>query len=191
MDKGTCSDPEGCDSPAFAKALCKSHYNKRRAAALKQQQCKNEGCENPQGPTGGYCSACYNRWLAYGDPNAGPPRRKRRTESPRTGKRSAYHVNHARVRKERGPAWKHKCEHCAGRAQTWAMKHESSGDSPDDYMPLCWPCHAKYDNFAARFPDNRGTRRSPETRRLLSERAQQREARKREARELATEGRLF
>ena len=200
MDKGTCGHETGCDRPVWAKELCKKHYMDRRAEVLKQQKCKNERCDNPRGATGGYCPTCYSRSRTYGDPNAGPPRRKRRTEGPRSGKSSAYHVNHAMVRKERGPAWNHSCEHCGGQAQTWAMKHGSSGESPDDYMPLCWPCHAKYDNFAARLPDNRGTKRSPETRRLLSESAlrrwedpeyrammsaasREREARKREARE--------
>ena len=185
MGKPTCSD-ESCDEPSVAKGLCKKHYMEARAARLAQQQCEAEGCTNPRGAKGGYCPACYHRYLTYGNPNAGPPRRKRRTEGERTGTRSAYHVNHAMVRKERGPAWNHQCEHCDGQAQTWAMKHGSSGESPDDYIPLCWPCHAKYDNFAARFPDNRGSKRSPESRAKMSRAAQRREARKREAREAAS-----
>ena len=177
---------KGCDEPYRAKDLCQKHYMKERGERLSQEQCKADGCENPRGQNRDYCPACYQRKLIYGDPNAGPPRRKRRTKSVKTGTRGAYHVNHAMVRKERGPAWNHQCEHCDGQAQTWAMKHGSSGESPDDYMPLCWPCHAKYDNFAARFPDNRGSKRSPESRAKMSRAAQRREARKREAREAAS-----
>jgi hypothetical protein len=117
MDKGTCSDPEGCDNPVWATKLCKKHYMERRSVALKQQECKNEQCDSPRGPT-----------------------------------------------------------------QTWAMKHRSSGESPDDYMPLCWPCHAKYDNFAARLPDNVGAKRTPEQRERMRQAALKREARKRDAR---------
>ena len=202
-----------CDEPFWAKGLCKKHYMDERMAALKEQKCANERCDNPRGNTGGYCPACYQRFLTYGDPNAGPPRRKRRRpEPPRTGTRSEYHVNHAMVRKERGPAWNYGCERCDEQAQTWAMKHGLSGDSPDDYMALCWSCHAKYDNFAARLPDNRGSKRTPEARERMRQAARrrwgtpgerermsgtsrQREARRREEREAAQsepgEGRLF
>ena len=191
MDKGTCRHESGCDRSVLATGLCKRHYDEKRAAALKQQKCKNEQCDNPRGWTGGYCSPCYYRFKTYGDPNAGPPRRKPRTEGPRTGKRSPYHANHAMVRKERGPAWKYQCEHCGGQAQTWATKRGASGESVADYMPLCWPCHAKYDNFAARLPDNRGMKRSPEAREHMRQAALRRGARQREERERLREGRLF
>jgi len=157
-----CSEP-GCGEPQAAKGLCKKHYAEARSARLSLEQCATDGCANPRGNTGGYCPACYQRSLTYGDPTAGPPRRKRRKVTVPAGTTSEYHKNHREVRKARGPAWNHNCEHCGKRAQTWAMKHESDGSQPDDYMALCWPCHAKYDNFAARLPDNTGSRRSPET----------------------------
>lgn len=194
-----CSHP-GCDKPFRAKGLCRKHYRERQIATLAQQKCKNDLCDNPRGESNGYCPGCYHRSREYGDPNAGPPRRKRRRGSKKVGKRTAYHVNHAMVRKERGPAWNHGCEHCGGQGQTWAMKHGTTGESPDDYMPLCWVCHAKYDNFVTRLPDNRGSKRTAEQRarmsRIQTERykdpavrevaraaALRREARKREARE--------
>ena len=162
-----CGHP-GCDEPFRAKGLCRKHYRERQIAALAQQKCKNEQCENRRGESDGYCPACYHRSREYGDPNAGPPRRKRRTNSKKTGKRTAYHVNHAMVRKERGPAWNYQCERCDGQAQTWAQKHDTSGESADDYMPLCWVCHAKYDNFVSHLPDNTGSKRTAEQRERMS-----------------------
>jgi hypothetical protein len=169
MNKGTCGHDDGCDQLVRAKGLCRKHWREQYVATLKQQKCKNEQCDNPRGESGGYCPACYHRNREYGDPNAGPPRRKRRADSKKIGKRSTYYVNHAMVRKERGPAWSHQCEHCGERAQTWAMKHETSGESPDDYMALCWVCHAKYDNFASHLPDNTGSKRSAESRERMSQ----------------------
>lgn len=124
--------------------------------------CDIENCERPH-HANGLCIPHWQRRQDYGDPLAGPPLRKQRRKSERTGQRGEYHVNHARVRKERGPAWQQECD-CGQQAQTWAMKHETSGASPGDYMPLCWSCHAKYDNFVNRLPDNRGSKRSSESR---------------------------
>ncbi len=207
MAQRTCTS-DGCDSPAICKDKCKKCYMRDRSERLKQQKCVNDGCENPRGGTGGYCPACYQRTRAYGDPNAGPPRRKRRRETVTSGTRSQYHVNHAMVRKVRGPAWEQGCEHCGDRAATWATKHGTLGTSPGDYMPLCWHCHAVYDDFAARLPDNRGSRRTPEQRERMrqaalarwadpaerermSERSRQREARKRAERREAGEEVMF
>ena len=167
MADGTCARSD-CDRPVLCKGVCKKHYMEDRAERLRAEQCITEGCANPRGSTGGYCPACYQRVKAYGDPLAGPPRRKRRRVTVPTGTTSDYHKNHREVRKARGPAWSHSCEHCAGQAQTWAMKHESDGSSPEDYMPLCWPCHAKYDDFAARLPGNTGRKYGSEHRANIS-----------------------
>jgi DNA-directed RNA polymerase subunit M/transcription elongation factor TFIIS len=200
VDKATCAAQEGCDRRAICKGLCKKHYMAERGKRLGQQKCKTEGCDNPQGQNAGYCPACYQRLRAYGDPLAGPPRRKRRTPSKKVGTRSTYHVNHQMVRKERGPAWQQKCEHCGARAKQWATIHGRSGASPDDYMPLCGSCHHKYDGLVANLPDNIGSKRTPEAkqrmrdaanrrwatpgaREKMSEVARRREARKREPKE--------
>jgi hypothetical protein len=94
--------------------------------------------------------------------------RKQRKPSARVGKRSEYFANHVKVRDARGPAWQHTCEHCGSPANHWATIHETTGESPEDYMALCWSCHAKYDDFAGRLPDNTGSKRSAESRELMS-----------------------
>ena len=175
MNKDTCTR-RGCKRPARAKGLCAGHYAEERAERLSQEPCRNPRCDNPRGPSGGYCPACYNRYLTCGDPNAGPPRRKRRTKSQKAGTRSQYHVNHAMVRKERGPAWRYVCQHCGGPAKYWATIHGKSGESPDDYMPLCGSCHWKYDGLVANLPDNTGSKRSPESRERMRQAALLREA---------------
>lgn len=160
---------DGCEETYMAGGLCKKHYAEEREERLRQLKCKNEQCGNPRGNTAGYCPACYNRFREYGDPNAGPPRRRRKVSSQKVGTRSEYHVNHQMVRKERGPAWQQTCEDCGASADQWAQIHGSAGDSPDHYKPLCRRCHAIYDDFAARLPDNRGSKRTPESRKRISE----------------------
>lgn len=81
---------------------------------------------------------------------------------------AAYVARHRRVRAARGHASGYPCRHCGGSATTWAQVHGTDGESPDDYMPLCWPCHATYDNFMANFA-KRPRNHSPETRKKLSE----------------------
>jgi hypothetical protein len=200
MAQRTCTK-DGCHEPHRAKGLCGKHYREARAERLAQQQCKAEGCENPQGESAGYCIACYQRFLEYGDPAAGPPRRRRRRSVEHTGTRSPYFVNHAMVRKARGPAWRQRCAHCDAPAADWATMRGATGESPDDYIPLCRSCHSKYDGKVANLSGRR-TKHSPATREkqrqaalrrwaapgaraVGSESARQREARKREAREQA------
>lgn len=97
--------------------------------------------------------------------------RKQRKPSARTGTRSEYHANHVKVRESRGPAWQQRCEHCGESANHWAQIHETSGKSPEDYTPLCWSCHAKYDNFVNHLPDNTGSKRTPEARERMRQAA--------------------
>lgn len=56
-----------------------------------------------------------------------------------------YANRHHRVKKRRGPATDHLCEHCGGPAAHWATIHGRDGTKPDDFIPLCVPCHHKYD----------------------------------------------
>lgn len=161
MANGTCSRDE-CPKSVLAKGLCKKHYADARAERLSQEQCKADGCTNPRGGTGGYCPACYQRSRTYGDPNAGPPRRKRRGDPSSASSHggpehpASYYVNHRRVRAELGPAWEYECAHCSSRAMDWATIHERSGESPDDFMPLCKSCHNVYDGLSANFPHVEG-----------------------------------
>jgi hypothetical protein len=92
-----------------------------------------------------------------------------------------YLALHKRVRRARGKAREHSCEHCGGQAAHWATIHGRDGlDIDADYMPLCVKCHVAYDglgftagrevsagNRAAVADANRrrtGEKRSPETR---------------------------
>lgn len=150
----------GCPETYAAKGLCKRHYMEAREARLSQEQCEADGCTNPRGGTGGYCPACYQRYLACGDPSAGPPRRKRRGEGVAdhgsTPMEQSYYVNHRRVRAERGPAWQQICGHCGDQASDWATIHGRSGERPEDYTPLCRSCHHAYDGRSANLPHHEG-----------------------------------
>jgi len=60
---------------------------------------------------------------------------------------AAYRRRHERVRSARGKASWHACVgSCGGQAKEWAQIHGKDGESPDDYQPMCWKCHQKYDN---------------------------------------------
>jgi hypothetical protein len=59
----------------------------------------------------------------------------------------------------RGNAKTHTCQHCGQAACDWAYDHQDPNDSyevmngyrmaysvdPSHYMPLCKPCHVKFD----------------------------------------------
>lgn len=123
----------------------------------KPKGCDIEGCIRPH-HSNGLCSAHWSRRQSYGDPLAGPPLRKPRSDvgKPRqgygTGLTDEYHVNHKKVREARGPAWQHECAHCGKQAAQWATVKGTAGETPDDFLALCLSCHAKYDDFASRMP---------------------------------------
>lgn len=71
-----------------------------------------------------------------------------------------YNSAHYRVKRAKGGAAARPCAHCGGPAEDWALSHDAavthvgddghgnpvrySGDV-DDYIPLCRPCHRRYD----------------------------------------------
>lgn len=83
---------------------------------------------------------------------------------------NAYVARHRNVRDARGKAREYPCEHCGQQGASWAQIHGTDGESPGDYMPLCWPCHAKYDDFTGRFKGGR-RKQSPETREKIRQAA--------------------
>jgi len=129
----------------------------------KPKGCDIDGCVRPH-HSNGLCVAHWGRRQKYGDPLAGPPLRKPRSDAgkPRqgygTGLTDEYHVNHKKVREARGPAWQHECVHCGEQAAQWATVKGTAGETPDEFLALCLSCHAKYDDFASRM-----TRPSGET----------------------------
>lgn len=68
-----------------------------------------------------------------------------------------YMSAHNRVRRINGKAVEYRCEHCDMPALEWALDHgmpnlvtESDrfgrySNNPDDYIPLCKPCHNNFD----------------------------------------------
>lgn len=70
-----------------------------------------------------------------------------------------YDAMHQRVKAARGRPETHPCGHCGGQAQEWAYDHADpderlGGDgpfslNPAHYLPLCVPCHRKFDNGRA------------------------------------------
>lgn len=59
---------------------------------------------------------------------------------------SSYLDRHKRIYEVRGKAIEYYCEHCGEDAQEWAQRHNTDGENPEDYIPLCCSCHQIYDN---------------------------------------------
>lgn len=75
----------------------------------------------------------------------------------------SYNAAHKRVAEVRGPAASHSCAECGSPAAEWSYSGFSPDEqtglivttesttfrawspNPDDYSPLCWLCHAEYD----------------------------------------------
>lgn len=129
--------------------MAKRPHNPHPYRLEKPTGCDIEGCERPH-YVNGLCVPHWQRRQQYGDPLAGPPMRRQRGtvgDDRQRGSAPDYYTKHRMVRDARGPAWQHNCEHCPNAAQSWAMLHDTAGETPDDYLPLCWSCHAKYDEF--------------------------------------------
>lgn len=120
--------------------------------------CKIDGCEKPvrKSKDRGWCSMHYNRWWRHGDPEIvlkkGPPKGTERRKEV-----LSYTGAHKRVQAFRGKATEYVCNHCGEPASHWSVQlervlvvyedHEGHPYSvePDDYDPLCVPCHKAYD----------------------------------------------
>lgn len=80
----------------------------------------------------------------------------------------SYSTVHQRVKDVHGPAWRHLCRHCmTSYASDWAYDHNDPDElrsarglaystDPERYIPLCRPCHRRFD--AAYNPRNRDER---------------------------------
>jgi hypothetical protein len=69
---------------------------------------------------------------------------------------TTYAAAHLRVVRERGDAAAHRCARCPSPADEWAYDHTDSRELLDDvgrpyslnpnfYLPLCRPCHRRFD----------------------------------------------
>lgn len=62
-----------------------------------------------------------------------------------TGQPLGYFGGHRRVRRARGPVKYQLCDTCGKQALHWAHIHNTSYDDPENYRPMCQPCHWVYD----------------------------------------------
>lgn len=75
-----------------------------------------------------------------------------------------YHALHARIRRTRGRANGYDCAHCGGEAHQWAYDHTDPNPLVGStskrhlvkysldvarYLPLCRPCHTRFDRDAS------------------------------------------
>lgn len=65
-----------------------------------------------------------------------------------------YVAKHKRMRKVRGRAADHRCLNCDSQARDWAQLHDTTGEDPWDYVPLCRKCHLVYDKDARLNPES-------------------------------------
>jgi hypothetical protein len=118
-------------------------------AASTVDMCSIDGCYKPT-RFRGYCRAHYRRWKLYGDPTI--------VKVPASA--PAYSTLHDRLRAKLHPSML-PCGHCGGQAQDWAYDHEDLNELTDPatgcrysadlshYIPLCTPCHLRFDRGTA------------------------------------------
>lgn len=157
----TCS-VDGCGKTPIARGWCSAHYARWhkhgdvtvvKSPGIPAGVCKIEGCDSPT-KGHGYCAKHYQRFKKYGDP----------LDAGRVGKRPQPVVDylgaHKRVYRAKGKASDQPCHHCGDRATQWAYDHLDPAEligvtrdafavryslDPVYYLPLCGPCHAKFD----------------------------------------------
>lgn len=159
---------EGCDGRQHARGWCITHYSRWRktgdpgsADLLRQhgERCAVADCDRPYEGSG-YCKLHRERWRKHGDPHhiAVPvlPDRRGHLGSAWRGDDVGYMGVHQRLYKDRGPAAGHQCRHCGTQAAEWAYDHADPDARVDPkrgpysvnqshYMPLCVPCHKRWD----------------------------------------------
>ena len=173
MIKRTCEHPHGCHRPHLAKGWCATHYMRVRTTGdpgpvglLRVHSyppgttCTEHECTGR--PTGrGLCGKHLMRMYTHGSPEAVLPRRDQRADlnSCWTGDEASYNAAHKRVRRTRGRAADHLCQHCDGPAAQWAYGHSDPDErrefdkgcelvyspDPEHYIALCQPCHRAFD----------------------------------------------
>jgi hypothetical protein len=161
--RGTCT-VDGCERPHKAHGWCKAHYFRWRdhgdplgGRPPRSPVCTVDGCGEPH-QARGYCGTHYRRWWEHGDPNhvtvlAGPLNPGWRGDNIRN--RSL----HQRLGRQQGPASAYPCQHCGGPAAEWAYDHADPAErddprgpyslDPAHYLPLCRPCHRRFDYHRA------------------------------------------
>jgi hypothetical protein len=167
-----CKHPDGCPRPARCRGFCPGHYRRWRKtgdvgpAELARWSWEGRSCKELEcyklARSRGWCPAHYQLWRKHGDPTvrlpSGPRRGLRGSENPRyVGDAAGYHGVHDRLRAQRGAASDHSCAHCDNQAAEWAYSHSDPDERIDarirrpysldlsHYIPLCVPCHRRFD----------------------------------------------
>lgn len=161
---------DGCSRKIRTKSAecCEMHYYRIRrqgkpgaAESMRMPRsdapCDVDGCQGKV-TSKGMCSKHYARWVRHGDPITvlprglapGDPSNPMRKEVP------GYGAAHERIRRLRGPANAQVCSRCGGVARQWAYVAAGASERidsptgpysriPDDYAPMCVPCHKRED----------------------------------------------
>lgn len=140
----------GCETKIYAKAYCRSHYEKNRrwgtpdgAPERVKPDC---ACGQPS-HTKGMCKRCYSRfWRENAVATAVKERATERT----------YENAHYRLTRELGYAGLFTCVDCGNQASEWSLRHDAVYVIEDknsrlfstynnDYQPRCHADHRAYD----------------------------------------------
>lgn len=163
---------KGCGRIVLARGWCSAHYQRwsrsgdptGNGGSLRADipsSCTSEGCGRPY-ESYGMC-ATHRAQVRDGRPVAP-------IES-RGGDIASYVGAHQRVYAKRGPASEHACSYCPAQAAEWAYDHldpdEKMGKTagrpavfsidPDHYLPMCKPCHTRFDRGWRRDNSRRAT----------------------------------
>lgn len=155
MTKRICSI-EGCEKPARSRSFCNAHHLRwlkygdptagRRSPV--GGSCSVGGCDRSHEGLG-YCKLHRERFKRHGDPLRVEVARWR-------GDAIGYSGMHDRLRRYRGGAADHPCQHCGEPARDWAYTHDCPNERTSEegyaystdvarYVPLCGSCHQRAD----------------------------------------------
>lgn len=145
---------DGCERPSRKRGMCGMHYSRWRISGdagpaelyhqARQESCNIDGCDESVRARN-LCTVHYGRWrYAQGD-------------YPKINKDAAmreYALVHNRLPFWRGSAKQYKCG-CGNQAEEWAYMNACPNEKqsqfgaysldPDEYAPLCIPCHRRMD----------------------------------------------
>lgn len=172
MSNRTCS-VDGCDRAFECRDFCAAHYRRWRLTGepgpllgpvrikpnARAAECSVDGCDKRGNAGRGFCRNHRYRANSNGDPTIKrPPGNPMGDDHPLfRGDDVNYRSAHSRVKRRRGNATAQACFHCGLAARHWAVIHERANlrdaglglrysGNPDDYIPLCVPCHSAYDH---------------------------------------------
>lgn len=159
----TCRIDDCTKAPKRGRTVCSMHAARITrhgdAGTVKQEKRTDRGlcimpdCNQPDHGPHGLCDKHRTRLRRHGNPSTVLVAEYQLFANGHI----SYATAHERVRKAHGPAWRHLCRHCQARyASDWAYDHNDPNEvrSPkglaystdtDRYIPLCRPCHRRFD----------------------------------------------